>query len=212
MRKKIKCLFWIPITNRCNFQLSFGCTHLRVRRGHARRLGKRSLELLTVERADYTQEMDCHYFNSWSVHTWSVCKSWLVLMGQLSIVVLGIFATFAVSFRLVLSVEHEPEIAGPDSPSNRFYASLATRMFPLPCIKIVFFFLQSDNRTIADSWNYHIRPIVPRGEDYVCESPLGDSNFEMNIHNPFMHCVTSQYLFKMRDVIMLLHAITMVTT
>ena len=27
-----------------------------------------SLEMLTVERADYTQEMDCHYFNSWSVH------------------------------------------------------------------------------------------------------------------------------------------------
>ena len=34
-------------------------------------------------------------------------------MGQLNIVVFEIFATFAVSFRLVLSVEHEPEIAGP---------------------------------------------------------------------------------------------------
>ena len=113
MRKKIKCLFWISITNRCNFQLSFGCTHLRVRWGQARRHGKRSLEMLTVERADYTQEMDCHYFNSWSVHIWSVCKSWFVLMGQLNIVVFEIFATFAVSFRLVLSVEHEPEIAGP---------------------------------------------------------------------------------------------------
>ena len=37
-----------------------------------------------------------------------------------------------------------------DSPSNRFYASLATRMFPLPRIKTVFF-LHSDNRTTADS-------------------------------------------------------------
>ena len=139
MRKKIKCLFWIPITNRCNFQLSFGCTHLRVRWGHARRHGKRSLEMLTVERADYTQEMDCHYFNSWSVHRRSVCKSWLVFMGQLNIVVFGIFATFAVSFRLVLSVEHEPGNSRTDSPSNHFYASLATRMFPLPWIKTVFF-------------------------------------------------------------------------
>ena len=34
-------------------------------------------------------------------------------MGQLNIVFFGIFATFAVSFRLVLSVKHEPEIAGP---------------------------------------------------------------------------------------------------
>ena len=31
-------------------------------------------------------------------------------MGQLNIVVFGILATFAVSFRLVLSVEHEPEL------------------------------------------------------------------------------------------------------
>ena len=38
-----------------------------------------------------------------------------------------------------------------DSPSNHFYASLATRMFPLPWIKTVFI-LHSDNRTTADSW------------------------------------------------------------
>ena len=118
MRKNIKCLFWPPLTNRYNYQLSFGCTHLRVHWGHARRHGKRSLEMLTVERADYTQEMDCHYFNSWSVHRWSVCKSWLVLMCRLNIVVFGIFATFAVSFRLVLSVEHEPEISGPTAPAT----------------------------------------------------------------------------------------------
>ena len=141
MRKKIKCLFWIPITNRCNFQLSFGCTNLRVRWGHARRHGKRSLEMLTVERADYTQEMDCHYFNSWSVHRWTVCKSWLVLMGQLNIVVFGIFATFAVSFRLVLSVEHEPEIAGNQTVSSSVNKN---------CV----FFLHSDNRTTADSWKW----------------------------------------------------------
>ena len=35
--------------------------------------------------------------------------------------------------------------------------------------------------------------------------PLGDSSLVTNIHNPFMHCVTSQYLFKLRDIIMLLH-------
>ena len=55
-------------------------------------------------------------------------------------------------------------------------------------------------------------PLFRGGEDYVCESPLGDSSFVMNIHNPFMHRVTSQYVFKLRDVIMLLHAVTMVTT
>ena len=50
-------------------------------------------------------------------------------------------------------------------------------------------------------------PLFWGGEDYVCESPLGDSSFVMNIHNPFMHCMTSQYVF-----IMLLHAVTTVTT
>ena len=55
-------------------------------------------------------------------------------------------------------------------------------------------------------------PLFQGGEDYVCESPLGDSSFVMNIYNPFMHCAMSQYVFKLRDVIMLLHAVTMVTT
>ena len=54
-------------------------------------------------------------------------------------------------------------------------------------------------------------PLFRGGEDRVCESPLGDSSFVMNTHNPFMHCVTSQYVFKLCDVIMLLHAVTMVT-
>ena len=51
-------------------------------------------------------------------------------------------------------------------------------------------------------------PLFRGGEDHVCESPLGDSCFVMNIHNPFMHCVTSQYVFKLRDVIMLMRAVT----
>ena len=153
MRKKIKCLFWTPLTNRYNFQLSFGFTHLRVHWGHARRHGKRLLEMLTVERANYTQEMDCHYFNSWSVHRWSVCKSWLVLMCRLNIVVFGIFATFAVSFRLVLSVVHEPEIAGPTAP-----ATASTRHWQPECFLFgeykLCFFLHSDNCTTADSQKF----------------------------------------------------------
>ena len=30
-----KCLLWTPLTNRYNFELSFGCSHLRVHWGHA---------------------------------------------------------------------------------------------------------------------------------------------------------------------------------
>ena len=32
----------------------------------------------------------------------------------------------------------------------------------------------------------------------------------MNIHNPFIHCVKSQCVLKPRDVIMLMHAVTIV--
>ena len=53
-------------------------------------------------------------------------------------------------------------------------------------------------------------PLFRGGEDHVCELPLGDSCFVMNIHNPFMHCVTSQYVFKLGDVIMLMRAVTIV--
>ena len=53
-------------------------------------------------------------------------------------------------------------------------------------------------------------PLFRGGEDHVCESPLGDSCFVINIHNPFMHCVTSQYVFKLRDVIMLMRSVTIV--
>ena len=130
MHKKIKCLFWPPLTNRYNSQLSFRCTHLRVLWGHARRHGKWLLEMLTVERANYKQEMDCHYFNSWSVHSWSVCKSWFVLMCRLNIVVFGVFATFVMSFRLVLLVEHEPEIAGPTAPATASTRHWQPECFP----------------------------------------------------------------------------------
>ena len=40
-------------------------------------------------------------------------QSWLVWMCQLNIVDFGIFSTFAASYRLVLSVEHESDIARP---------------------------------------------------------------------------------------------------
>ena len=150
MRKKSKCLFWIPLTNCYNFQLSFGRTHLRVHWGHARRHGKRSQEMLTVERADFPKGTDCHYVDSWSVHRWSVCKSWLVLMCQLNIVVFGIFATFAVSLRLVLSVEHEPEIAGLTAPATASTHHWQPQCFLFREEKCVF--LHSDNRATADSW------------------------------------------------------------
>ena len=53
-------------------------------------------------------------------------------------------------------------------------------------------------------------PLFRGGEDHVWESPLGDSCFVMNIHNSFMHCMTSQYVFKLRDVIMLMRAVKIV--
>ena len=49
-----------------------------------------------------------------------------------------------------------------------------------------------------------------RGADYAYKSPLDDLSLVMNIHNPFMHCATSQYLFKMRDVIMLTGPVTII--
>ena len=55
-----------------------------------------------------------------------------------------------------------------------------------------------------------LAPLSRGGVDYVYESPLGDSSLVMNIHNPFMHCATSQYVFKPRDIIMLMRAFTIV--
>ena len=107
--------------------------------------------------------MDCHYFDSWSVDTRNVCRSWLVLMRQLNIVVFGIFATFTVPFRLVLSVEHEPEIAGPTATATASTRHWQPGIFPLPLIKTVCF-RHSDNRTTADSWkcstSYHFTDLV----------------------------------------------------
>ena len=54
-------------------------------------------------------------------------------------------------------------------------------------------------------------PLFRGGATYVYESPLGDSSLVMNIHNPFMHCVTSQYVFKPRDVIMLNNRVSLAT-
>ena len=68
------------------------------------------------------------HFEFWSVHRRSLSKSWLLLMCQSNIVVFLISATFAVSFRLVLSIEHEPEIAGPTTP-----ATASTRLWQPEC-------------------------------------------------------------------------------
>ena len=53
-------------------------------------------------------------------------------------------------------------------------------------------------------------PLFWEGVDHVCEVPLDDSILIMNIPNSFMHCVTSQYILKWRDVMMALHAVTIV--
>ena len=53
-------------------------------------------------------------------------------------------------------------------------------------------------------------PLFRGGADDVYESSLGDSRVVMNIHNPFMHCATSQCVFKPRDVIMLMHAVKII--
>ena len=55
-------------------------------------------------------------------------------------------------------------------------------------------------------------PLFPGDADYVYESSLGDSGLVMNIHNLFMCCATSQYVFKQRNVIMLMRAVTIVAT
>ena len=49
-------------------------------------------------------------------------------------------------------------------------------------------------------------PVFRGGAAYVYESPLGNSSLVMNIQNPLMHCVASQY-----DVIMLNNGISVAT-
>ena len=139
MRKKIKCLFWSPLTNRYNSQLFFGCTHLRVHWGHARRHGKQSLEKLTAERAGYTQEMDCHYSNSWSVHRCSVCKSWLVLMCLLNIVV---FSCDQAALWMVFSVR----------PAVRLSVCLSVCLSACPSVRLSHLFEYGP--IIVSSWNF----------------------------------------------------------
>ena len=67
---------------------------------------------------------------------------------------------------------------------------------------------------ILEVWQYVCiithAPLFRGGADHAYESPLGDSCLVMNIHNAFMHFVTSQYVFKPRDVIMLKRAVTII--
>ena len=50
-------------------------------------------------------------------------------------------------------------------------------------------------------------PLFRRGGDYVCVSPWGHSSWLIYINSPFIQCVASQFVFKPRDVIMLLRAV-----
>ena len=56
--------------------------------------------------------------------------------------------------------------------------------------------VQYDMRSTTPRFDHIIThvPLIWRDGDHVCESPLGDSVLKMNIHNPFMHYVTSQYI------------------
>ena len=54
-------------------------------------------------------------------------------------------------------------------------------------------------------------PLIRGGAAYVYESPFGDSCQVTYIHNPFLHCVMSQCVFKPRDVIMLSKSISVAT-
>ena len=70
-------------------------------------------------------------------------------------------------------------------------------------------FIVNEHTTKCSRYINTHAPLFRGGADHVYES-LGDSCLVMNIHNPFMHCVTSQYVFKPRDVIMLTRAVTIV--
>ena len=66
-------------------------------------------------------------------------------------------------------------------------------------------------RSLMDALFITHAPLFRGGAAYIYESPLGDACLVMNIHNPFVHCVTSQYVFKPRDVIMLNNRINIAT-
>ena len=88
--------------------------------------------MLTDETADYTKEMDRHYCDSWSVHRWSLCVSWFVLMCQLIIIDFRMLATIfcVISARAVSQAWTGNRRT--DSAATALFATLATRMFPLP--------------------------------------------------------------------------------
>ena len=68
------------------------------------------------------RKMDCHYFDSWSLHRWIMWKSWLALICQLNIV--GFFFNIFNICRILLACAVGRAWTG-DSPSNRFEASSA---------------------------------------------------------------------------------------
>ena len=104
--------------------------------GGFRRHEKLSLEILTVERYDYMQEMDCHYFHS-VVNTHMNRVDIIVSIGvSVKHCSFLIFATFAVSFQLVLSVEHELKIAE-RQPQQPLLRVIANQNVTLPWIKTV---------------------------------------------------------------------------
>ena len=84
--------------------------------------------MLTIERVDFMTEM---------IST-EIKRVQTKVSIDVSVKHCSFWNTFHINhaLRLVLSVEHEPEMNGrTDSPSNRFDGSLAIRMFPCPLIK-----------------------------------------------------------------------------
>ena len=64
-----------------------------------------------------------------------------------------------------------------------------------------------EHRTIQEqralTCHYHTRPFSWGPADHFCESPLGTSISVMSVHKAIMHCMTSQYVIKPRDVMAL---------
>ena len=75
---------------------------------------------------------------TWSVHRRSVCTSWGVFDVSVKQCSFGVFATFGVCPARGVGREWSGN-SWTDSPSNRFYVSLAIRMFSHPLIKTVRF-------------------------------------------------------------------------
>ena len=75
-------------------------------------------------------------------------------MCQLNPVVFRIFATFDMSFHLVLSVEHEPELAEPTA-QQQFFCVISNQNVPLSVNKnSVFFRLSNSCHTVKNRYPY----------------------------------------------------------